>query len=461
MDQAEIDAAINGLAGDVSRPVETNVPIDTADVLLGLAEHQDWGPTETRRLAHLSKQINIDGELFVAYGEDGKPLRELGTIDLRLSALAFAVLVKFYATASVNGATPVTMSRLNTALKAADLANGCAAKSVHRLTESLRQSLSTMSARLPSDEPAKDDVSDLEATGPGDQGSVLPITVLFHEGPIARAYLDVLRFMGVRPERVAILTAKRDVTDGKILGRWLPNSLRRNYAASVQRNRIHYWPQRLAGKHPKLVEDVVELLSARFALPANLIIGSGRLDDVGTYTDRVDKLFIDGLSDPTLRDYLSMLPSTTLLYTGGGIVPSSLLDHPEKPMVHIHPGHLPDVRGADGLLWSVLIHGRPSASAFIMSAGIDTGVVLARRWMPTLDFGNIEQPFDIPTLYRTLYSFVDPWLRADMLRRTIRANLGLRNLEGQPQNAEEGATYHFMHDALKSEVLAALGFRIV
>lgn len=32
--------------------------------------------------------------------------------------------------------------------------------------------------------------------------SELPLTVLFHEGPIARAYLEVIRRMGHRPSRI-------------------------------------------------------------------------------------------------------------------------------------------------------------------------------------------------------------------------------------------------------------------
>ncbi len=60
------------------------------------------------------------------------------------------------------------------------------------------------------------------------------LTVLVHEGPIARTYLEALRSAGMRPARIVLMVDGRDPGTGKPLGRWLPSSWRLKHAARVQ-----------------------------------------------------------------------------------------------------------------------------------------------------------------------------------------------------------------------------------
>ena len=150
----------------------------------------------------------------------------------------------------------------------------------------------------------------------------------------------------------------------------------------------------------------------------------------------------------------------TVLFTGGGIVPASVFEIGGLTLVHVHTGFLPHVRGADVLLWSLLVRGRPGVSAFFMTPGLDDGDVLAARETDaarrsTLPAG--ERPDD-DTLYRAVFSFVDPLIRAELLvaRRARHRAATSRALRGEPQDLTTGVTFHFMHPTVRGRALATL-----
>jgi len=124
----------------------------------------------------------------------------------------------------------------------------------------------------------------------------------------------------------------------------------------------------------------------------------------------------------------------------------------------VHTGFLPHVRGADVLLWSLLVRGRPGVSAFTMTPGLDDGDVLA-AWETeplTVDLPAGDRPDD-ETLYRAVFSFVDPLLRAELLvRDVLDTDRDLTALRGDPQDLRTGVTFHFMHPTVRGRALAAL-----
>ena len=139
-----------------------------------------------------------------------------------------------------------------------------------------------------------------------------------------------------------------------------------------------------------------------------------------------------------------------ILYTGGGMVPPSLLSISETRFIHIHPGFLPDIKGADCTLWSSMIFKRASASCFYMSPGIDTGDIINPYWLPSLSFNTNIKNIDRQSIYRAVYGFLDPWVRAFALRNIIFSNNNYEALASIPQSEEDGATFHFMHQRLRN-----------
>jgi len=291
----------------------------------------------------------------------------------------------------------------------------------------------------------------------------LPLTVLVHEGPSARAYLARMRQAGLCPARILLMIQSRHPTTGKTLGRWLPGRVRAWYAEKAQRQSQNHWPRWIKTRHPHLVEAVVGGLNQVCDEPETLLaemLSPFRYED---YAETVERVMVAGLRDPALVVALSRLSPATVLFTGGGIIPRQVLEIAGVRFLHVHPGYLPHVRGADGVLWSTLLRGRPAMSCFYMAPGIDVGHIIAARDYPAVrfDLNGTPRPDD-QTLYRTLFSFYDPLLRADFLVRhvldgqTLDGQTDLSDLPAEPQNPNAGVTYHFMHPRLRSRVLSHL-----
>jgi len=280
----------------------------------------------------------------------------------------------------------------------------------------------------------------------------LALTVLVHEGPMARSYLGVLWAAGYRVERLVLMVGKRDPASRRLVAPWLPTMLRQPLARGVQDLRMNYWPRELLRRNAAWCAPWLKALAQAHDLDAGFYRCLTERPDHARYANQVDEVFVDGLSDPALERYLRGLPGDrrAVLFTGGGMVPASLLAIPRCRFIHVHPGVLPHVRGADGFLWSLLLRGRPGATAFYMSPGLDTGDII---FTADLDLPAMPEGFlalDVTTAYRLLYSFVDPLLRAVLLRRVVAQAQGdLFSLPAVPQREGEGNTFHFMNQRMR------------
>ncbi|HFC29668.1 MAG TPA: hypothetical protein ENJ44_01355 [Oceanospirillales bacterium] len=113
----------------------------------------------------------------------------------------------------------------------------------------------------------------------------------------------------------------------------------------------------------------------------------------------------------------------------------------------------PDIRGADCTLWSTLITGHTSASCFYMAPGIDEGDIIFPCWLPKLAINLEEENQDQLLLYRLVYGYVDPWVRAYVLKQVLINYKEFEAIVSTPQDNRQGLTYHFMHPTFKSLAL--------
>ena len=279
----------------------------------------------------------------------------------------------------------------------------------------------------------------------------LALTVLVHEGPMARSYLGLLRAAGHRVERIVLMVGKRDPVTHQLLAPWLPSAFRHPFARMLQDLRMNYWPRELLRRHRALCGPWLNSLARTCDIDEGVYRCLTERLDYAAFADTVDEVFCDGLGDPELVRHLRQLPGRqTILFTGGGMVPPSLLRLPQCRFIHVHPGVLPNVRGADALLWSMLLRGRPGGTLFYMSTGLDTGEIILAS---DLDIPPLPDGFaalDAATAYRLIYAFVDPMWRAVLLRRVIEQAQGeLFNLPTTVQREEEGSTFHFMNERMR------------
>jgi hypothetical protein len=288
----------------------------------------------------------------------------------------------------------------------------------------------------------------------------LALTVLCQEGPMARSYLGVLHAAGYRVERIVLMVQKRDPVHRRPWAPWLPTFLRQPLARTMQDLRMNHWPREFLRSHALLCKPWLDSLGQAYGFDPAVYRCVTESPGYGRYADHVDEVFIDGLADPALERHLRGLPGRrTILFTGGGMVPSSLLNIQQQRFIHVHPGVLPSVRGADGLLWSVLLRGRPGATAFYMAPGLDTGDIIIAS-----DFDIPPMPAEFLTLdvdmaYRLLYAFVDPMLRALLLLRIVaQSNGDLYSLPTVTQREDEGTTFHFMNARTRRFAFDRLAF---
>ena len=275
--------------------------------------------------------------------------------------------------------------------------------------------------------------------------STLPLTVLFHEGPIGRAYLAMMKKRGLKARSIMQLLPKPGGFTGL-----LPSSLRNSLHAAGTHQKAHYWPNKLAKDYPLHYQAFVDGVSAQYGLDAGFLEEIRTRHPLADYADHVAVFEGDGLRASSLSHRLIAQQDPIILFTGGGFVPPSLLDLPQFKILHIHPGHLPDIRGADGVLWSTLVRGRPGASGFFMKPGIDEGDLIHREELSALSIkpGGIERPDD-HARYRMVFSYYDPVIRALLLDRLLAQLASPRNIVSSPQDLSLGRTFHFMEKRVR------------
>lgn len=286
---------------------------------------------------------------------------------------------------------------------------------------------------------------------------VIPLTVLVYEGPMARAYLAVMYEAGIQPQRIIQMVLDHHPGTKKPIPRWLPKGLRLRLAAKIQDMSLYYWSRSLVAQWPDLMAKMAESIGDHMDVPDRVFDAVLGKEPLTTYCKDVSQMLVSGYNDPMLKKKLHELGSGALLYTGGGIVPKDLLDLPGLKVLHVHPGFLPDVKGSDGLLWSLISRSRLAASCFYMEPNIDTGqIILAREFdAVTFPLSAVERPEDM-TLYRALFSLYDPILRAKVLQETLKLVDDPAEFEATPQTVTEGITFHFMHPSVRKAALKKL-----
>lgn len=192
-----------------------------------------------------------------------------------------------------------------------------------------------------------------------------------------------------------------------------------------------------------------------FGIPKSCFEESYQLLPLSEYSDNVKEVLVENLNDPKLPEVLSV-ESGNILFTGSGIVPRNILEVPGVKFLHIHPGMLPEIRGADCTLWSNLLKGQPYATLFYMAPGIDDGDIIFGDYLPFSKIQHSAKVLNQKTKYRAIYVFYDPWVRASVLAKGLAITEGLSNISATPQDHTRGVNFHFMHSRLQQAAFEKL-----
>ena len=430
----------------ISPPISNYGEIDTCQLIFNLAHLASWNDEQCQSFEFILKRINISNKLYLGYDKHGLKATHLLLQHQPWLDLFFALLLKYTFLYDEKSTFSPSISKINTIFKVLDLIQPAYFSRYPFLYHEIEQKLASLLQSYPSFlKPGNDAITYPTTDNTSMDLKTIPLIVLFYEGPIARAYLETIKRLGLKPKKIINLIASKDLISKKYIGRWLPTTPRKYFAYQLQKNQIHYWPQFLLKKHHETVNALRSELINTLHFEENTMVNACKLLPLSTYSDSIDNLLVQDLSDLGLHTHLSKQPAYPILYTGGGIVPDNLLSIPDNPLIHIHPGFLPNLRGADCTLWSILLTDHASATGFHMSSRIDEGKIIKACWLPKLMLNGKLNHLDVNIGYRLIYSFIDPWVRSFLLRELLKNNHNLAELSTTPQIPEEGNTFHFMH----------------
>lgn len=452
---AEVNKKLQLLLDGLDAPDNAASGVCVASVIYRLARSDHWTGPDLIDLEQLSKRIDITRKLYSRYDENWRKTDDQLLQEPWLG-MAVLLLYKAFLVDNENNANRGSLAkRINVLLKGLDLAQASFLAEDSTLWRGVMDEFTCLGEQSACDDPRT--VTSASYTEKSTNSlKKIPLTVLFFEGPIARAYLETIRSLGLAPKKIINMASSVDVSDGKPVGRIFPKVFRKIYAATIQRNRIHHWAQHIRSKQPGLVNSITSELQQKFSFSEETQKRALDLLPLSEYSDNVDTRLFTGIKDTALLDYLAAEPASTILFTGGGIVPDSLLSLENLKLIHIHPGYLPDIRGADCVLWSTFLTGHASATCFYMSPGIDTGDIVEPCWLPKVRFDFDAADLDTETLYRTMYCYFDPWVRSYALREVIGKHRNFHELPSVSQSEDEGLTYHFMHKQFQALALKGL-----
>ena len=227
------------------------------------------------------------------------------------------------------------------------------------------------------------------------------ISIVFYENPISRAYLNFFYRENIKIKNFIYLNDKS----------FLPNKI--NAYRLFKKNNFHAFRFLKDKNILKLITEFEEFFSIpkNFCLEMYSFSKFGLNKDINFTTDK-------SINSEQLKNILSekKFLNNFILNTGNEILKEIL--NPNLNFFHIHPGYLPDIRGADGSLNSILYSNSIGVTSFLMTDKIDHGNILLREKydFPKFNFVNYND-YKIKDVYRIWYSFFDPLLRVSHLKK--------------------------------------------
>ena len=441
-----INKLIAQLVKDIPKPKSNRDSINIPSLIHTLLRKKNWDIDEHNLINRLAKKFDINNKLFLHYSPEWEKISD-DVLPAPWQDFLTIILYKSFLLER-NEKIEKVYKRINVLLKSIEISKTLFPNIKININKLILEDVNLFlkSVSPPPPNPKKFLTYNYKH---GEKFKIIPITVLFYEGPIARAYLETFYSMGLKPAKIIHLIPSVDIVSKQSLGIFLPKAIRKLYAAFVQKKRIHFWPNYIAKTQPELKELLLAKVKKVLNFSVETFHNANSIKSIEKYSQNIAPIMVKGLKDKKLEEYLEKQSDSAILFTGGGKISKNLLKLKHHKFIHIHPGHLPDIRGADCFLWSILVKEQPSASCFYMNSEFDMGNIIFSEWLPkiSLFFGNLN--IDPQILYRSIYAFIDPWIRAYALRILISQNNEYTNLASSSQNKEEGFTYHFMHPKLQ------------
>ena len=118
-------------------------------------------------------------------------------------------------------------------------------------------------------------------------------------------------------------------------------------------------------------------------------------------------------------NFFKKFKDNNYLYTGREIIKKNILQT-KNNFFHFHPGYIPEMRGADISLRSVFYKNHIGCTLFKINEKIDSGRILFReKYGVDPKSFQVLKNLDIKDFYKFWYSFVDPSIRLNLLKKLV------------------------------------------
>ncbi len=175
------------------------------------------------------------------------------------------------------------------------------------------------------------------------------------------------------------------------------------------------------------------------------------------YCHNVERLVINNYDDQCLIDALKSSGLTHFIFAGHNLFRGRVLDMGMR-YLHAHPGIVPDIRGVDCFLWSVLYRGCPGYSVIYLDQGVDTGDIVLKQ---EHDLFRFRQPSDWKAeyavgFYQYLLSHLNLQLRAELMARAVRRVIDAQYSLGGEKQQGVGRQFYSAHGILIKSLVRRL-----
>lgn len=280
--------------------------------------------------------------------------------------------------------------------------------------------------------------------------TLIPVTLLAFDNPLTSFYVHYLNQLGYQFSEIIHLPTFPKNTFNNIILNIVPENIRKQLIVNSSQKAGFYFPNKIYKQQSSLVINISKYTNTLSENILDLYQKTLFQTNWQNFTPNYSTIENPILKSDDFLEKFQSAKNSILLYTGKQIVPQKILLTPSKKILHAHPGHLPFVRGADGLLWSTEKRNHPSISCFIMKPQIDTGDIYHIKHFEPIKI-SLSSALDDLTLYRSIFSFIDPLMRAITIGELIANAMsnGSARFEqffelGIKQDINIGNTYRFM-----------------
>jgi len=253
------------------------------------------------------------------------------------------------------------------------------------------------------------------------------IGLIVDDNPISRSYINILKNKKIKLKYVIYL-----------LG---PNFFFEKFFAKINYLKKNSYAINFL-KDPAII-NLFNQFESYFNFEKNFCLQMYNFDNIFDISEKV--IFSSDVNINSLKviNILNQIPKTIFFNTGKQILKKIL--NTRHQFIHIHPGYLPNIKGADGSLWQIRKLKSIGVSSFFMSEGIDDGKIIYRETlkMPNFYLQNFNK-YKIKDIYRIWFSFFDPLLRAYQFNKLAIENFDFSKFNTQIKESEEIEYFSFM-----------------